>query len=223
LELILIRHGQSESNARLTTHLDAALTPLGVKQAHATADYLLDHIFSDSTEKHILVSPFRRTLQTCEPLAVRLPGIAEAYPRMCEFFSPEVNAYEKFSGQSEEEIKKNYPGISTDECGGRACWWPEKLESLSDIYGRMQSVRDDLWGRYGEYNSQVVLYSHAEPIGRLIEVLLHADPNPGWPPWTQNCGIDRLTVNSNIVAATLDTFNDISHLTALGLVSPIFQ
>lgn len=61
MELYLIRHGQSENNAR-PEHLrveDALLTELGHQQAGLAAEWIktigLDRLFS---------SPFRRALQT---------------------------------------------------------------------------------------------------------------------------------------------------------------
>jgi len=61
-ELILIRHGKSEYNARMTTSLDSALATEGIEQINRTGAGLafLPHI--DRFVGH--VSPYLRTLQT---------------------------------------------------------------------------------------------------------------------------------------------------------------
>jgi broad specificity phosphatase PhoE len=224
VELILVRHGQSESNARLTTELDASLTPLGKTQAKATADHLLRNVLTNSTNTAaaVLVSPFRRTLQTCEPLASQSSFDVRIYPPMCEYFCSDIDAYSEFKGLSSVEISTQFSSVCKSDAGIHPVWWPEKLEDVSDIYDRMAWVKNDLWNRYGDADIQVVIYSHAEPIGRLIEVLQGIDPNPGWPPWTENCGINRLTVYSNDLPATVTILNDTSHLSALGLISPTY-
>ena len=224
MEFILIRHGQSESNARLTLALDSDLTDLGVRQAEATARYLLsESLLSAPARAEIFVSPFRRALQTCRPLA-RLAGIrAHVYADVCEFFADSNDAYRAFTGLAPDEICEQYPFVRLD--GPVACpadWWPSALESRQAIYDRAARVRDHLVGRYGATDRQVVIYSHAEPLGRLIEALLFVDPAPDWPPWTENCGINRLRVRVSGEAAELIVANDTSHLEALGLISPVY-
>lgn len=201
--------------------LDASLTPLGRQQARATADYLAANILRNLSATPVLVSPFRRTLQTCEPLTTEYGCRAELYPEMCEYFSSEIAAYASFCGLSPAQIDEHYPKLCKGNAGLGEQWWPSNPEDLEGIYRRVRHVRDDLVGRYGSEDRQVVIFSHAEPIGRLIEVLLGDDPNPGWPPWTQNCGINRLTIGPRDQYASALALNDISHLEALGLVSPV--
>ncbi len=224
MEVILIRHGQSQSNARLTDALDAKLTDLGERQALATAKYLLSsRILADLSKVVVFVSPFHRTLQTCKPFT-ELTGIsAHAYPDMCEYFSRDTEAYREFVGLSDEEIRRQFPKVEIDtifQCQG--AWWPSSPEDVNSIYQRAERVRNTLIERYFTTNNKIIIYSHAEPIGRLVEAMQRVPPSLGWPPWSENCGITRLLVGRTDEPAELVVLNDTSHLRDLGLVSPTF-
>jgi broad specificity phosphatase PhoE len=221
VELILIRHGQSESNARLTMELDSRLTELGRRQADATAVYLTDRILRDPKAAQVFVSPFRRTLETCRPYALRAGVSAHAYPNMCEHFAADNAAYHSFDGLTADEIEQEFPFVVLDSilaCDSR--WWPAALEDVNAMYCRAERVRDTLLERYGSSDVQVVIFSHAEPIGRLVEAMQRVGPVQGWPPWSENCGVTRLLVHDPSKPAELVTINDVSHLQALGIVSP---
>ena len=224
MEVILIRHGQSESNARLTTELDAKLTPLGESQAAAVADYLISKpILTNVANVEVYVSPFRRTLQTCLPLCERTGLRAHVYPEMCEYFSHTNEAYASFFGPDESALMAAYPFVRTEHLAARGReWWPQELEDPDAIYRRASRVRDAFYALYAHTDRQVVLFSHAEPIGRLIEAMLRTGPSPGWPPWTENAGICRLAVGDPTQPAELLVMNDTTHLQARGIVSPSY-
>lgn len=63
MNLILIRHGESQQNALLTSQLDSELTPTGILQAHRTGRFLKDK-FKDISEYTAITSPYLRCLQT---------------------------------------------------------------------------------------------------------------------------------------------------------------
>ena len=203
--------------------LDANLTELGRKQAEATAEYLLAKpILLDGTDKVILVSPFRRTLQTCKPIAEHTNLPAHVFPWVCEYFSHTNDAYHAFEGLSRRELTREYPFVQLDEIAAcKDAWWPMELEDTRAIYDRSAAVRDALYEQFAGTDTQVMIVSHAEPIGRLIEAMLRISPDPGWPPWTENCGISRLIVEDPSEPADLVVLNDTSHLKVLGLVSKV--
>ena len=67
-ELILVRHGQSLYNVRLTDHLDSGLTEEGVRQVRETGQFLRTHL----GHLHEFVgrcSPYLRCLQTARILS----------------------------------------------------------------------------------------------------------------------------------------------------------
>jgi broad specificity phosphatase PhoE len=62
-EMILVRHGESQYNVKLTKELDSELTPNGINQAKVTGQYLKDNFDHISTFVGI-TSPYFRCLQT---------------------------------------------------------------------------------------------------------------------------------------------------------------
>jgi probable phosphoglycerate mutase len=65
-ELIMVRHGQSESNAGLSEDPDCGLTELGQQQARLAGRLMAAH---DLAEFVALVSPYRRARQTAAGIA----------------------------------------------------------------------------------------------------------------------------------------------------------
>jgi broad specificity phosphatase PhoE len=73
----LVRHGQSASNAGLPTagHGNVPLTELGREQARAMARRV------DRQPDFLIVSPFLRARETCEPIKARWPAVrCETWP-----------------------------------------------------------------------------------------------------------------------------------------------
>jgi broad specificity phosphatase PhoE len=62
-ELLLIRHGQSQSNVGLSTDPDSPLTDLGLRQSHQVAAQLSSHDLKTFT---CLTSPYQRARQTAD-------------------------------------------------------------------------------------------------------------------------------------------------------------
>src|SRR6266851_703315 len=73
--ILLIRHGESQSNAGLPTSSpqSAELTTLGRGQAECIADYLEYRVFPDL----IVTSSYKRTKQTAVPTKLRFPSVPE--------------------------------------------------------------------------------------------------------------------------------------------------
>lgn len=212
-----LRHGQSEHNAGLTAFLDSSLTHLGEQQAAATALRLKSEDFnSDNTLA--FVSPLTRTLQTLLPIAEKLHLHSEVFTEVCEYFSVRNDGYKTFVGLSPTQISERFAYVTL---GSRfTCdevWWPQKQEDYIDLYERSSRVRDHLIHDYFDSGKQLLIVSHADPIGRMIESFLHIEPNFDGPPWSANCGITKLLVSSIIKPAEVIVLNDISHLTALSL------
>jgi phosphohistidine phosphatase len=71
MKLLLIRHAEAHliGEAGATTEFDRALTELGHRQAEALARVLAER---DVLPDLILTSPYRRAMQTAQPIAARL-------------------------------------------------------------------------------------------------------------------------------------------------------
>src|SRR5690242_9637514 len=73
--IVLIRHGESRSNAGLPTSRpeDVALTDLGIEQAKCIAEYLAYEVPPDL----IVTSCYKRTKQTAVPTKLRFLSVRE--------------------------------------------------------------------------------------------------------------------------------------------------
>ena len=63
MELIIVRHGESEYNTDISESLDSSLTTEGILQVKKTAEYLKK---IDLSEFEGITSPYLRTLQTAK-------------------------------------------------------------------------------------------------------------------------------------------------------------
>lgn len=215
MEIYLIRHGQSQANAGLTDELDSDLTELGQEQARRTAERLRGEGLTRA-----YVSPLRRTLETISFLCAATGLRAEVTAEVCEFFSAHYPGYRTFQGLSPEEITAQFSFADfgqTFPCEPK--WWPQEPEDDQIIYDRCVQVRDMLLQEFGQTADRLVLVSHAETVGRLIEAFLRVPPHPQDPPWSDNCGVTRLSCPlDSTLPATLIYGNNTSHLA--GLLSP---
>ncbi len=209
--ITLVRHGQSQANAGLTDHLDSFLTPLGQAQADLTAKTL-----SGEGLTRTYVSPLRRTLQTIAPFC-DLTGLrAEVYADICEYFSAHWPGYKDFPGLTPDQITAQFPFAffgETFPCS--VSWWPQTLEDDATMYTRAEKVRDALIRLHGGSDDHLLIVSHAETVGRLTEAFLRVPTVTPEPPWSDNCGITRLSVTDPAQPAELLTQNDTTHLAGL--------
>ena len=212
MELYLVRHGQSEYNIGLTEHLDSGLTPTGRAQAGRTAARL-------AAEKltHIYASPLRRTLQTTQPICAACHLRAEVSAEVCEYFSINNAAYRTFQGLRPEEITRDYPfAFFGDSFPCDLVWWPQQLETNALLSERAERVRDVLLRRHAATEHRVLIVSHADTVGRLMEAFLRVFPYPADPPWVDNCAVSRLHCPPDVAqAAGLIYANDAAHLAGL--------
>ena len=200
MEVYLVRHGQSEANAGLTKHLDSPLTDLGQAQARLTAQYLATQGITRA-----YVSPLIRTLQTMSPICAALGMDAVAFPPVCEYFSSHHPDFLTFQGLSPSEIGKRFPCVKiTHEFSCDIPWWPDGFETRRTAYDRAVRVRDSLLSRFADTAEKILIVSHADPIGHLIEAITRVEPNPDCPPWSDNCAITRLRVRARSEAESAD-------------------
>lgn len=157
--MILLRHCQSEFNLHFTRTrcdpgiVDPALTADGLIQAQAAADALAEpHI------TRIIVSPYRRALQTATPIAERLglkltinSLIRERYAFVCDVGSPRSS------------LERDWPGI--DFSGLDEVWWNDgtdgvdgtpQRESEDSVIARAAAFRTEMAGAPDWRNTLVV-------------------------------------------------------------------
>ena len=212
MELYLVRHGQSEYNIGLTDFLDSGLTPTGRAQAANTAARLAGEGLT-----HAYASPLRRTLETIGPICAACGLRAELNAEVCEYFSADNHAYETFQGLSPDQIGREFPfAFVGDTFPCDLVWWPQQLETNGMLSARAERARDALRRRHAATDHRVLVVSHADTVGRLLEAFLHVSPYPASPPWMDNCSVTRLHCPpDSSQPATLVYANDTTHLAGL--------
>ena len=136
--MILLRHGQSEFNLLFTQTrrdpgiADPVLTPLGHDQAEAAAAAL-----AREEIRRIVVSPYRRAIQTALPVARRLglaltitPVVRERYAFTCDIGSPRA------------ELAMTFPEVEFTHL--EEVWWPAEEEPADQVEGRAALFRAEM-------------------------------------------------------------------------------
>lgn len=179
-ELILIRHGESKSNALLTDNLDSELTPRGEAQVRATGKFLREH-FGHIQDFAGVTSPYHRCLQTARILA-------------------EETGIEFTVGVGPREIMVKY-----DECvvpyrsmQFKEFRWLEHLgwqaghtfhkETADYFVARMEAFVERLKDDY----QKVLVVSHGTPIGAMYEMALGLKHRPNITEYVTNASISYI-------------------------------
>ena len=136
--MILLRHGQSEFNLLFSQLrqdpgiIDPVLTPLGHQQAEEAAEAL-----AREGIRRILVSPYRRAIQTALPAAQRLglpltvtPVVRERYAFTCDIGSARTN------------LARHFPEVDFTHL--EEVWWPPEEEPAAQVEGRAALFRAEM-------------------------------------------------------------------------------
>lgn len=183
--LILIRHGQSEGNARslFLGHTDLDLTPLGLAQAEAAARFLdpypIDVIYA---------SDLLRARHTAEALGRRRGMEVIDDPAFREIYAGD------WEGRSFDEIAA-MPGdayrIWHEDFGAAQ---PPHGESVADLYRRVTAETERLLARYR--GKTVCVGTHATPVRLLrcyfLGVGLAGAQKEHWPG---NAGVNVIDIS----------------------------
>jgi len=102
LELILIRHGESQANAGLSADPDSSLTPHGTEQSRALAQRLR----LLGIDKHFqgIVSPYQRARQTAAEIAAATGVEFQVDDLVREWGSPCTIGGRSFPAEGESEL-----------------------------------------------------------------------------------------------------------------------
>lgn len=176
---IFVRHGQSESNLAqiFTGQNNTELTPLGMRQAERTAEYLKD--------RHIDViysSDLSRSMHTAEPTA-KMHGL-EIIPNKA---FREINAGD-WEGLRYSDLLARYPESYGKWINDQGCAHPEGGESVREMARRVSEEVDRL--RHLHQGRCVAIFSHATPI-RAMACLLFGHPIEKLSeiPWAPNASV----------------------------------
>jgi glucosyl-3-phosphoglycerate phosphatase len=201
--IVLIRHGESEWNAigRWQGHSDVGLSPLGRRQAAATAAFVARY---EPDVRMIVSSDLERVTQTAEPAARALGLTLRIDPRLREI---DVGWW---SGLTTEQIKARDPDAfaafraGEDVARGGA-------ETETQLRVRVTAAVNDLRSQCEQ--GTLLIFSHGGPVRALVSDALGMSVTGqrvlGGPA---NCSRTVLADRDGMVR--LRSYNETAHLLA---------
>jgi 2,3-bisphosphoglycerate-dependent phosphoglycerate mutase len=205
-QVLLIRHGQSEGNAekRFGGHTATPLSPLGRRQAEATAAAI-----SNESITAIYSSDLQRATATAEPLSVltkieinHSTAFRERGVGVMEGLTFQ-EAAEKHPDQYAALLRRDFEHVLT---GG---------ESYRQLLDRAWMKLDAVVTEHA--GGRIVIFSHTGTICILALHLMGALDAPALKPvWisSSNCGISRFELRDDGFVRVL-SINDTRHLTGI--------
>ena len=192
MELLVIRHALPEAEVRDDGPAAPPLSPLGLRQAEATADFL-----AGETVDAIVTSTMRRASETGRPLAERLDINPERLDGLKE------SDHRRASYTPMEDMDEAHEVIQE--------YLEDPLLMFSDGYDTFRNQIHDAFDAIVENHSgQVVaVFCHSMVASVYLQpVLGHGDP---FALISDYCGISRVTASSTGIR-TLRSVNETAHL-----------
>jgi probable phosphoglycerate mutase len=199
LELMLVRHGESEGNRdrMFTGHGPSPLTPRGLRQAEAVGQAL-----SSPRPDAVYVSDLVRARATAEPLCRRAAIVPVFTARIRE------RDMGDFVGVRFEEVQARDPEGWRAIVERHPDYRPPGGESHRDVFARVSTFLDELRGRHS--GQRVVVVSHGVAIHHMLRHLLQT-PETAVAFTTDNGCVHRLELRADGMARVL-VLNDGRHL-----------
>ena len=192
MELIIVRHALPESEKREDGPADPPLTPLGLRQAEATANLL-------ATEgvDHVVTSTMQRAIQTGRPLADRLGLTPERLEGLKE------SDYRRSSYTPVEEMDADHEVIRE--------FLDDPLSMFADGY---EAFRDRITAALdavvaANRGRTVAVFCHAMVVGVYLQTLLGL--NDPFAVMADYCGITRVAAASTGIRS-VRSYNETGHL-----------
>jgi broad specificity phosphatase PhoE len=233
VEIVLVRHGQSEGNRDrvFTGHGPSRLTDLGQRQAAAAAARLADRLAGRNDDRaaaddrsagaeagerprarpvdHIYSSDLVRCVQTAAPLALRT-GL-----RPVETAALRERDVGEFTGLDFAEVQRRWPEGWSALLGRDAAYRPPGGESHLDCGQRVAAFLDELLARHLE--GRVVVFSHGVAINHMLRhaVGLPREATQRAYFQVENCSIQRIEHRPDLGAIRILAVNDVAHLAGL--------
>ncbi|MEM9368733.1 MAG: histidine phosphatase family protein [Planctomycetota bacterium] len=208
MRLHLIRHAESENNARPAYERtnDPWLTQRGLLQTEHLARWT-ETLRIDS----LITSPFRRTLQTTQAiLAARSQPVAvwhDVFEHGGCFDGHTPDSFRGAAGLNPEQIQNVLKSgnesidenqIAIDPSIGNEGWWAGKpRESFDQAMARADRVHARLIDAFGGQDITVVLVIHADFIRCLLKVMLPNCVDVDAMPPVRNVSITRMDRNGD--------------------------
>ena len=192
MELIIVRHALPESDKRDDGPADPPLSPLGLRQAEATADLL-----ATESVDHVVTSTMQRAIQTGRPLADRLGLTPERLEGLKE------SDYRRSSYTPVEEMDADHEVIRE--------FLDDPLSMFADGY---EAFRDRITAALdavvaGNRGRTVAVFCHAMVVGVYLQTLLGL--NDPFAVMADYCGITLVAASSTGIRS-VRSFNETGHL-----------
>lgn len=196
--LILARHGQTAANAAglLLGRADPPLTELGRAQAARIAA-----VVAPLDVARVVASPLLRARET----AAALGRPVDVDERWIEI------DYGVFEGERLRDV----PSEVWRKWRADPRYAPQDGESLAALGERVRAACADLVEEAAERD--VVVVSHVSPIKAAVAWALEVDDGIAWRMFLDVAALCRIAVGPS--GASLRAFNDVSHLSGLGIGS----
>jgi broad specificity phosphatase PhoE len=184
--LVVVRHGQTDANARglLLGRADPALSPLGRRQAAALAAIV-------PREGRVIASPLARAMET-----------ASAFGRPVEIDERWIELdYGTFDGTPVAEV----PAAVWRDWRADVEYVPGGGESLAALGVRVRAACDELFEEARDRD--VVVVSHVSPIKAALAWALGVGDDVSWHMYVRVASVARVGIGPN--GASLHSFNEV--------------
>ena len=213
MKLFLIRHAQSANNALPEEQRveDPPLTPLGHRQAAALAAGL------QAVGIQILIaSPFRRALETAEPLRKALNITPQVWIDLHEqggcYSGHRPEYYRGSPGMNSQQIRAGFPEFEIESAIGDQGWWGSRpYESEADAARRARRLWHRSLEAFVSVDCPVGFVMHADFKRLFLTELFarHGQHDTSWPG-IYNTAVTAVEIRDSEVE--LKFFNSVAHL-----------
>ncbi len=216
MQLYLIRHAESENNAKPPHRRveDPPLTPVGRLQAKHLSDWVKT-LKLDA----LICSPVKRSLQTTKFITDSAGHHVHVWADVFEeggiYFGHGPEATSGGPGLSRAEVISHIGDSSKstlDELITEQGWWGRDRETPEQATIRASQVRNRIVQTFGGSDRSVAMIIHADFKRKLIGRLLDGSIDPHLLGALRNTGITKLNYDGQ--RWQLDWFNSVSHLPA---------
>lgn len=196
-ELVLIRHGETAGNLRLTAlgTTDLPLTETGRAQAEALAEKLKTY-----APDALYASPLVRAQETAKAIGIACGVPVTTVPDLAE------RNFGIWENTAVEDIKSRYPEAY-------AAWQKDKAdyripggETARENYNRVSRALDDILTRH--QSGRVLIVSHLGSIRNMLAYLLGQEVERAWEHHIENGSFCRVQIEEG-KNVTKVTFNEI--------------
>ncbi len=181
MEIIFVRHGESELNKRgvFCGWTDSPLTLKGIEQAHEVSRKL-----KDETIDRIISSDLDRCYKTAEIINKNHKSEIELNSEL-----KELN-FGQWEGLSYEDICNKYPKESKRWQEDHNYYKVPMGESLDEMYKRVNNAFEVI--KKGQGKERILIISHAGVIRSILSKEISGGIKDYWKFKIDNCGIARL-------------------------------